>query len=324
MSAALNGHWRRRRLFVVVASSLILLVIAGMSAILWQASSQVLYPAGPGDHGSLANCRTETQAYWGNDCGRLASGDVLEVTDTAFTSANGYQLSGWLVHAKATPASEVKGVVLYVPGGGSDRREASRYAELVLGLGYDLAAFDPICHGMSPCPVPGVSFGARERADVASAADILKVRYKTVFVMGSSVGAASILSALPLLQGVAGVIAENPMASFDSLIRNAPEAQGLPDIMVDALIGLSRWRGQFGAGHDAIDGVRASSGVPILFIHSEADAVVSWRQTEELAASYRGPKRVVLTAEGGHGAVWNSNRALFETEVTQFLQQYGT
>ncbi len=84
------------------------------------------------------------------------------------------------------------------------------------------------CDGEAPCPLPGLTYGQRESRDVLSAYLFLTSRYDKVLAMGSSVGAASILVALPEMPKLKGVIAENPMASFQKLIAESPAARSIP------------------------------------------------------------------------------------------------
>ena len=322
MTAAVETNSRRRRRFgpilAFIVTGIVGVPLALAGGMFWSASSTILQPPGPGDRGDLSGCRPETRAVWGEDCGRLTDRSDLTKEEVTFDSQNGYALAAWkLTKVDAPP---VDSVVLYVPGGGSDRREASRYVDLLLSLGHDLVVIDPVCHGLSPCPVPGLSYGARESRDVQSVVRKLEEDYERVFLMGSSVGAASILIALPEMQGIAGIVAENPMTSFSQLLRDADEAKDMPDWAVDALAALARWRGSFPAEPDALSAVsRANGDVPILFIHSRADTVVPSSHSETLAAAYRSPSRVWLTERGAHGAVWNADAEAYEAQLRDFL-----
>jgi hypothetical protein len=56
-----------------------------------------------------------------------------------------------------------------------------------------------------------------------------------------------------------------------ALIKEAPEAQGLPGFLVDLLIGLTGFRGGFdGKRYPRASLAGAESRVPMLFIHSRA------------------------------------------------------
>src|SRR6266851_4258237 len=121
-----------------------------------------------------------------------------------------------------------EGAIMLIHGGGSDRRELTRHVRFYLGRHLDVVTLDVGCDGEAPCPVPGLTYGQRESRDVLSAYLFLTSRYDKVLAMGSSVGAASILVALPEMPKLKGVIAENPMASFQKLIAESPAARSIP------------------------------------------------------------------------------------------------
>lgn len=308
---------RRRRTVLWVLASLAAIVVllgAAMAAVtFWNASSTILRPPGPGDVGSLDGCREETRRVWSDDCGRLS--DIAK-QDFSFSSPNGYALSGWIVRAGSGPSSQV---VLYVPGGGSDRREASRYHDLFRRLDVDLAVFDPVCHGLSPCPVAGLSYGARESIDVAAAVAALELKYGTVILMGSSMGALSIIRALPQLKSIRGAVLENPMLGLEPLLRDAEQSKGMPDAAIGMLTGLAQWRGNYPEVPEAIQVLDNYDGPPLLFIHSRSDRVVPPSHSQELAARAGSAATTWLPENGDHGAVWNVNSAEFEARVRAFL-----
>lgn len=122
-----------RPLVGAIAAGALAVPLVLMAATFWSASSKILQPPGPGDRGDLSVCRPETQAIWGADCGRFTDRTDLNKQQIAFDTQNGYALAAWkLNRLGARPADSV---LLYVPGGGSDRREGSRYADLILSLG---------------------------------------------------------------------------------------------------------------------------------------------------------------------------------------------
>ncbi|WCM27387.1 alpha/beta fold hydrolase [Sphingomonas sp. QA11] len=301
------------------AAVIIVLLIAGVGMIgftLWSASSTILNPPGPGDVGSLDGCRELTREMWGDDCGRLTEFAPERRVDFEIQSPNGYVLAGWIVRRADAPAAAV---ILYVPGGGSDRREASRYLPLADKLGLDLAVFDPVCQGLSPCPVPGLSYGARESMDVAAAVATLDRIYGEVVVMGSSMGALSIIRALPQLRNVQGVVLENPMLGLEPLLRDAQQSKGMPPFAVSLLANLVTWRGKFPSVPQAEEVMRAYDGPPLLFIHSQSDQVVPFAHSEVLAEAAGRTASTWFPMRGDHGAVWNANRDEFEQRVRDFL-----
>lgn len=208
---------------------------------------------------------------------------------------------------------------MLVHSGGGDRREETRYVRFFLEQKLDVLAFDLGCHGEAPCPVRGMTYGHRESRDVLSAYLYLTRTYDTVYAMGTSVGAAAILIALPEMPDLAGVVADSAMVSFQRLIREAPEAQSMPGWGTDLLMGLTMLRGRFDGRLSAKSSLRLVNTTPILFVHSKDDEVVSYRQTQELAAAYAGPKTVWISESGSHAAVWDGNRSAYQKRLSDFL-----
>jgi len=308
----------RRRLKIAGLVALLGLPVMA-AASLWFATNQLLFPSWAGATKDLSVCNPELAAHWGPDCGNVRAAGGVRFEEVQIRSVNGYDLPGWRVGALENGHGPAKGAVLLVHGGGSDRREVTRHIPFFLGRGLDVLAVDLGCHGEAPCPVPGLSYGHRESRDVLSAYLHLLGQHERVYAMGSSVGAASILIALPQMPKLSGVIAENPLASFQRLIREAPEARSMPRPFVEALIRLTMLRGRFDGLSSAESSLRLAKGTPIYFLHSTRDSVASYRQTEELAQAYRGPKTTWFPDVGGHGAIWNAGREEYERRLAAFL-----
>lgn len=318
----MSGKSGLRRILKAALFVVPLGAVLAAGSIFWSASSQILHPPGPGDVGDISGCREQSRALWGDDCGRLTRRLDVDRQEMTFQSQNGYALAGWKLHRSSSNPSNK--VLLYVPGGGSDRREASRYVDLAFSLGYDLVAIDPACQGLSSCSSLGLSYGARESRDILSVVSKLQQDYAHVAVMGSSVGAASILIALPDMPDIAAVIAENPMSSLWQLLRDAPEARDMPNWAITFLVQLTNWRGDFPFEPDALSAISRGKRVPLLLIHSKTDQIVPPTHSENLAKAYRGPVKVWVTEHGAHGAVWNADPAAYEAKVRDFLSSLDT
>jgi fermentation-respiration switch protein FrsA (DUF1100 family) len=121
---------------------------------------------------------------------------------------------------------------------------------------------------------------------------------------------------MPVLRAV---IAENPMSSFQRLIRDAPESRSMPSWGTATLINLAMGRGRFDGLISAENSVPLVRTTPILFIHSKAHEVVSYRQTHDLVDLYSGPKSVWFPDVGTHVAIWDVDHATYETRGADFL-----
>jgi fermentation-respiration switch protein FrsA (DUF1100 family) len=308
---------KRKLKWISIVVFVVLLVFFGGG--LWFASNQLLFPSWKGVTSDLSVCKPETVQSWGEACGNLRNTHQFKFSEVQVPSANGYNLPGWFIKAADNGMETARGVIMLVPAGGSDRREETRYIQFFLNQKLDVLTFDLGCQGDAPCPVPGLSYGQRESRDVLSAYLYLADRYEKVYAMGSSVGAASILIALPAMPKLAGVIAENPMASFQRLIREAPESQSMPGWATNALLKVAMLRGRFDGLLSAENSLRLIRTTPIFFIHSKGDKIVSYKQTQDLVDLYSGPKTLWLADKGSHAAIWDADHAEYEKRVADFL-----
>ncbi|TGL33487.1 alpha/beta hydrolase [Leptospira perdikensis] len=319
-----NHQPRRFRILVKLCYGAVIVFTLFLFAVafgIWSASNQILFPKWNGLSKNFLECSFDGEKAWGRSCGNIRLTNEYRFKEIWIPSLNGYDLPGWLVPAYENGGLMSKGVILLVHGGGSDRRELTRLIPFYLNQGFDVLSFDLSCHGEAPCVVPGLSFGNRESRDVLSAYLYLSKKYKNILMFGSSVGASSLLIALPFLHGVKGLILENPMINFDRLILDSPESVSLPNWMVQSLIGLVTSRGKFDSLLSPENSLRFSSSVPLLLIHSKKDSVVSYKHSEFLANLYSGPSEVWFPDLGSHGKVWDENPSEYETRVRNFIRR---
>ncbi len=311
---------RRKLIWITAIVFVSVLVLFGGG--LWFASNQLLFPVWRGVTKDLSICKPETAKYWGEGCGNLRVTHEFKFSEVQIPSANGYDLPGWFIGAAENGMGPAKGAIMLIPSGGSDKREDSRYIHFYLSQKLDVLTLDPGCYGEAPCPVPGLSYGQRESRDVLSAYLYLTgKKYEKVYAMGSSVGAASILIALPEMLKLAGVIADSPMASFQRLITETPMSQGAPGWFIQLMIKLTMLRGRFDGLTSPQNSLRLAKTTPIYFIHSKEDNIAPYQQTQDLADLYAGPKTVWFADKGGHTAIWDADHADYEKRVADFLNR---
>jgi uncharacterized protein len=290
-----------------------------LGAGLWLATNQLLFPSWRGATNDLSVCKPETAKYWGEACGNLRDTHEFIFGEVSVPSIGGYEMPGWLIGSAENAKGPAKGAIMLIPAGGSDRREETRYVQFFLGQNLDVLTLDLGCQGEAPCPVPGLTYGDRESRDVLSAYLYLTNRYKRVYAMGSSVGAAAILNALPEMPKLTAAIAENPMASFQQLIKEARESRSMPGWATDILIDMAMLRGRFDGLTSPEHSLRLVKTTPVYFIHSKVDEVVSYRQTQALADLYAGPKMLWFPDKGGHATIWDVDHADYEKRLVAFL-----
>jgi len=310
----------RKRKWVVGCSIVAVVIIAGMVGGTWFSSNLLLHPSF-GGLGNFSVCTPEAEKDFGKGCGNLRESHEFAFSEVNVPSLNGYNMPGWLIKASDNGYSSAKGVIMLVHAGGSDRREDTRHISTYLSLGLDVLTFDQGCAGEARCPVGGLSYGARESQDVVSTyLYLINQKYGKVYAMGSSVGAAAILVALPEMPNLSGAIIENAFTSFDRLVRDSPDSKNVPTWATNNMIDLTKARGQF-------DGLLspehslplAGTTIPLFFIHSKADAVVSYTETEDLTKLYHGPETTWYPDVGQHALISNAQPALYSQKITNFI-----
>ncbi len=191
----------------------------------------------------LSQCPAEAARYLGPGCGNLRATHEFRFSEVRVPSLNGYDLPGWVIPTHDNGFGPAQGAILFVHGGGGDRREGMRYARLFLQRHLDVLTFDLTCSGEAPCPVPGLTYGQRESRDVFSAYLYLTRNYDKLYAMGTSVGAAAILTALPEMPTLRGVVAKNPVFSFWRLMMETQAApRAVPDWFKRLMIRLTMLR----------------------------------------------------------------------------------
>ncbi len=311
----------KRKLVWSLAAFVVLVFTLG-GVMLWTASGQLLFPVWRGISKDLRLCPAEAERYWGKNCGNLRQSGDLHFEEVTIDVFGRQPLPGWLVRSQDNAFGPARGAILLVHGGGSDRREMTRFIRFYLRQKLDVLTFDFSCHGEAPCPNPGLTYGERESDDVLAAHAFLRKKYDKIYAMGSSVGAAAVLIAMHAMKGIAAVIAENPPYNFARLIRETPAApKGIPEWFTARLIGLTLWRGKFSGLPSAAEVLAQTTAAPVLLIHSKADQVVPWQHSVDLAALYRGEKSVWLPEYGGHGAIWDANPQEYEQRISDFLSR---
>ena len=306
----------------IIQRSIVALIGAGLivCALLRVATNMLLFPSWRGISKNLAVCPAEAARHWGHYCGNLRQSHSFAFSEIGVPSINGYQLPGWLIESAQNGEGPARGVIFLVHAGGSDRREGTRYIDFLLREHLDVVTFDLGCHGEAPCPVPGLTYGDRESRDVSSVYRYLIGRYDTVFAMGTSVGAAAILTALPEMSQLSGAIVENPLISFQRLIIDTPASRSVPRWFTNTLVTVTEFRGRFDGLANPMTSLKLVNKATIYFIHSKQDTVVPYQHTEELAAAYAGPKTVWISDRGEHTAIWEADPGLYEAKLSAFLR----
>jgi fermentation-respiration switch protein FrsA (DUF1100 family) len=209
-------------------------------------------------------------------------------------------------------------------------RELSDYARFFYEkLGYNLLIPDARGHGASEGTYIG--FGWLERLDYLRWIDWVKKRTAAaenvgIVLFGVSMGAATVMmTAGEELPGeVRAVIADCGYTSMVEEIRHVIKVRyHLNGSLILAIAGK---RAKERAGYafeeaSSIDQVRKAK-VPILFIHGDADTFVPTWMVYPLYEACGSEKELYVVKGAGHAKAYETDPAMYERRVTEFLKKY--
>jgi uncharacterized protein len=238
-----------------------------------------------------------------------------------FTSRDGTPLAAWYIPAAGREP------ILLLHGYGATKREMLHHAAFLHEGGYPVLLLDLRCCGESGGAA--VTFGGREREDVAAAIEHLQARPELdgerIGVLGLSLGGALALLAAADSAAVRAVVAEASFASIRSAVRRnwrvATRLPHFPFAHLTIWLVERRW------------GIRAKRVAPareiggredcaVLLIHAENDEVVSVQDAHALFSAARGPKELWLLPNAGHAMAFLTLREAYADRVRAFFDRW--
>jgi pimeloyl-ACP methyl ester carboxylesterase len=232
----------------------------------------------------------------------------MERTTQTIATADGLRLS---VDRYARGADRA---VVICPGyfQSKDTRTFRRLAEALVGP-WDVVALDFRGHGRSE---GWYAFSARERADLSALLAWLRPQYRSLGLMGFSMGAAiSILTLAREPQQVRSLLAVSSPSDFARIEFRwwTPEASRT------GLRALERGAGcrpgwPWSTKERPVDHVAALSPIPVHFVHGTNDVIVGHAHSERLHAAAASPKRLTILPKASHA------EAIFRDDPEGFLR----
>lgn len=238
------------------------------------------------------------------------------------TTADGLQLSGWLVRSAApggppqSGAAKAKPMVLFFHGNGGDRSYRFDTLGLFAGAGADVLIFDYRGYAENAGKPTEEGLACDARASWQYATGELGLKPGQIFLYGESLGGgvAMRLAAEMCAAGnaPAGVIASSSFSSLEDVA--AWHFPWLP----------ARW-----LLHDRYPSARRAAQVtcPILLLHGQRDTIVPYEIGRRLydacppASSSGIPKRMVDLPSADHNDVLALEAPRFRSAVREFLAQ---
>ena len=230
-------------------------------------------------------------------------------------SERGERLRGWYIPL----GGEGRRIAFIVHGYRSEHAEtAGLYLDYYASRGFDLFCCDHTAHGESEGRLIG--FDAFECADCLRWIDALCDRFGDdvrIVLHGFSMGAATVLkmsSRCP--EQVRFLVADCGYASGEEQLRAS----------LGPLYPVMRALNRLIAGYDLREtDVRpslASADKPILFVHGRADPTVAFSNSEELYASYQGPKDCLFVDGARHVESMYVDPAGYAQKLDAMIEAY--
>lgn len=279
---------------------------------------------------------TNCPPYWSTAIHDPSLSLSLPFTSITLTTPS-HTLRGWHIPSPTHPTTSRH--ILCVHGAGRDRRAFLRHAAHLATLAH-VTLIDTSEHGESSTTAPGgrgTAFGAREQHDVAAAVAHIRATHPcgAIAVVGTSTGASAAIlaSANGRTPGIACIVAENPFARADDLLRHHLDS-ATENYLADEAVNGRRCRSalfwlaskvlllRMGSWVGPAD-VAENVACPLLVAHSKVDAVVPFAhgwEVYENAKKGGGDVRFFAVEDAVHCALFDKGPEEWIREVGGFLE----
>ena len=196
---------------------------------------------------------------------------------------------------------------------------------IVRSLKCNTLLVDQRAHGKSEGNT--ISFGILERLDCLAWINYLNQRFGSdtkIFLIGVSMGGATVLMAseLDLPRNVIGIMADCPFSSPWLVISKVARSMGIPSKLAFPFVWLgARIYGKFDlTSSDAISAVKKAN-VPIFLVHGDADHLVPFEMSEEIAKRCASEITFIPFKDAGHGLSYILDSEKYTNEATKFIER---
>ncbi len=172
-----------------------------------------------------------------------------------------------------------------------------------------------------------ITFGERERLDAALWVDTVLREIDPeakIILTGISMGAATVMlaSSMPLPDNVVGVLADCGYTSTTAIIMKVIADMGLPPKVLYPFVRLSaRLFGGFDPDAHAPVKSIASTSLPIIFFHGDADDFVPCEMSRENYEACVSPKKQLVIVNGAaHGTAFPTDKEGYLREAGAFFR----
>lgn len=260
--------------------------------------------------------QTYEEAFqWQTDHYDTSFYEGLEKTDYTVNSDDGYEL-----HAKflKNPAPSTRYVII-THGYTDNMMGALKYASLYLDLGFNCVIYDLRGHGKNEKTF--TTYGIREAEDLMRIIADTRERYTditTLGLIGESLGSATTITCLKYKPDVDFAIADCGFSDIENVLK-----AGAPAFLIDLADIGARVR-----YHYALKDMRpidslADNEVPVLFIHGDADDLISPKNSEDMYKANKGKAEFHTIPGAGHAVAILTDPEMYRGYVTSFLEDIG-
>lgn len=248
----------------------------------------------------------------------------LNAETVHFQASDGTEIAAWYI----APRRPQEGALIFVHGLGGNRSNLLQQASLIYQeLGYGALLIDLRNHGESGGHQS--TFGYLESGDVQASINYLltqkEINPQRIGLVGFSLGAVSVLRAAGSTPEVRLVVAEASFAALGEFIgQSFQTATQLPDLFFARLVTIF---GQIETGVPVqdtrpIDNLATIAPRPILFIHGDADEVISFQNSQALYAAASEPKSLVIVPGASHTDLLSLSPEFYRSHLIPFLEAY--
>lgn len=243
----------------------------------------------------------------------------LSYEAVTFPATDGVPLSGWFI-----PAQGSQTTILICHGISANKGNFLGFVPFLHRAGFNVFIFDLRGHGDSPGHT--ISFGPFEAHDVRGAVEYLSRRAdsKNIIGYGFSMGASSLLHAMPDLPTVRGVVVDSTFADMTLLGKHQMAFLPAPvgNSMMHAIEFWTRIELGVPLSHIA---PRRHVGVisprPLLIIHGTADRLIPVSQAQLNFDAAGPPKALWLVPGAGHIGPMQVQEEEYQRRVVEFFKR---
>nr|WP_246210800.1 alpha/beta fold hydrolase [Phytoactinopolyspora alkaliphila] len=215
--------------------------------------------------------------------------------------------------------------IIHVHGRGGNRAESFRLLTALQPLDYPQLSITYRNDDDAPADADGeYGLGWTESDDLAAAVEFARARgAEDIVLAGYSMGGAVVGNYLRVhgSAGVAGVIYDSPVLSWNDVLVNESRNRNLPAFAATVASTVVRLRTAINLA--AMDQVRHADDldVPVLLFHGSGDPTVPVSSSDDFAAARPDLVTFVRPDGVGHVQAWNNDPAGYEEAAADFVRK---